>query len=473
MPPQPPIVRSPSHWFFGAAYHAQRDPFRWVTAWIQEYGDIFTITSPFGSATVLANPEWAHQILVERYSRYQEKSLSYIVLRMLMGNGLVTSSGDFWRGQRKLAQPAFHRRRLDAIFQMMVERSTACANQFAGAAESGEAIDVAPALSHLTLEIITRAMFSADVDGTASDVSSHINALNEYSIRLLRNPWLFLLPRKIPTPFTKADYAARTTLNRIVTGIIDQRRRRGGEHDDLLSMLLSACDEETGRGMSDDQLRDEVMTIFIAGHETTANAMCWLLYLVAQHPEIEQRLIAEIDAAWNSDRLTSGNLASFPYTRQVIEESLRLYPTIWSVGRRCGEDDEIGGHRIRKGMNIFVPIFHFHWSERYWPEPQRFDPDRFSAERRPPTEPMVYFPFGAGPRSCIGNHFAMQELIIMTAVFFRRFRFRLETGFTAELDPLITLRPKYGMRLRVLPREDGSDDGSESVSMPARIDAEI
>ena len=443
MPSSPPIVREPRHWLIGPAYYAQRDPLRWISQWVADYGDIYTITTPFGSGTVLGDPELARQVLADRYQKYSQKSASYIVLQLLMGKGLVTSDGEFWRGQRRLVQPAFHRRRLDALFAMMVERVTDCAMQLSGAA--GRTIDFVPWLSHLTIEIISRAMFSTDVKGSAGKVSTHIAKLNEYALLLLRHPWLFLIPRQVLTRFNPSLQA----MNRIVHGIIQSRRVQAETHDDLLSMLLEACDEETGRRMGDEQLRDEVMTIFVAGHETTANAMAWLVYLVAQHPEVEERLLAEIDAQWPAEDLSMAHLGAFPYARQVIEESLRVYPTIWSVGRSCVEEDDLGGYRVPVGMNVLVPIFHFHWSERFWSEPRKFDPDRFAADRRPANEAMIYFPFGAGPRSCIGNHFALQELMIMTLVFYRHFRFRIEPGFVVEPDPLITLRPKHGMRVHV------------------------
>jgi cytochrome P450 len=448
----PPIVKRPGHWLLGPAYHVRREPLVWIPKWIKEHGDIFTIVAPLGRATIVARPEWAKHVLADAYPRYQAKSRAYAVLRILFGNGLVTSEGDFWRGQRKLIQPAFHRQRLDAIFAMMVDRVTDCARKLADAARAGIATDVGPIFSQLTLDIIARAMFSTDVEGAAAQVSRHIATLNEYALRMLRQPWLFLLPRRFPTPFNHRQYHALRSLNEIVFGIIKSRRHHPDRHDDLLAMLLSACDEETGRGMTDQQLRDEVMTIFVAGHETTANAMTWLTYLVSQHPEVEQRLLAEIDGQWPAEGLTSANVTRFTYARQVIEESLRVYPTIWSIGRRCNEADEIGGFRIPEGMNLVVPIFHFHWSGRYWKEPQRFDPDRFSPERRPPADPMIYFPFGAGPRSCIGNHFALQELAIMTAILYRHFTFRLEPGFPVDMDPLITLRPRHGMTMLVSQR---------------------
>ena len=450
----PPLVNKPGHWLLGPSYYAQRQPLTFIPKWIQENGDIFRVTSPLGQATIVASPELARQVLVERYSRYQKKSRSYAVLRILMGNGLVTSEGEFWRGQRKLVQPAFHRRRLDALFSMMVERVNDCIQRLTPSASSGLPVEFTSLLSQLTLDIISRAMFSSDVQGAAADVSYHIATLNEYALRMLRRPWLFLLPRRIPTPFNYAQYRSLKSLNDIVHKIIQARRREPHAHDDLLSMLLSACEEGTGRGMTDEQLRDEVMTIFVAGHETTANAMAWLLYLLSQHPEIEKQVVAEIDARWPASGLTMENIQSFTYVRQVIEESLRIYPTIWSIGRNCTEADELGGYQIPVGMNVIVPIFHFHWSERFWPEPKKFDPTRFAPERRPAPDAMIYFPFGAGPRSCIGNLFALQELMIMTVLFFRNFRFTVRAGFKVEPDPLITLCPKHGMEMVLKPRMD-------------------
>jgi cytochrome P450 len=448
----PPLVMRPKHWLMGPIYYAQRDPLRQFPKWIEEYGDILRLKGAIGQAVILGSPELVKQVLVDRYAKYQQKSQSYIVLRILMGNGLVTSEGEFWRGQRKLVQPAFHRKRLDAIFGMMVERTLDTLANVGKVAASGKAFDIVPTLSHLTLDIISRAMFSSDVQGAASEVSRHIHVLNEYALRMLRNPLLFLLPKRIRLPGTWGPVGSLNSLHRIVGGIIQSRRKNPEERDDLLSMLLSACEEETGKGMTDEQLRDEVMTIFVAGHETTANAMAWLLYLVSKHRDVEEKLLAEIAAKWPAEGLTTANLQNFTYTRQVIEESLRVFPSIWSVGRRCTEEDSLGGYEIPAGMNMVAPIFYFHWSERFWKSPEKFDPERFTPERRPAADSMIYFPFGAGPRSCIGNHFAMQELMIMTVLFHRQFKFQVEDGFKVEPDPLITLRPKNGMRLAVTRR---------------------
>lgn len=439
----PPFATEPRHWLMGTAHYARQNPLKWIPHWADELGAVYMLHSPLGSAAVIGEPELGRQVMTEKYHSFIEKGFSYAVLRILMGNGLVTSSGEFWRGQRKLTQPAFHRRRLEAIFQMMVNRSQEAIGKLGN--QPGDP-DLAPFFSLLTLDIISRAMFSTDVGESAASVGHHIAVLNEKAIRALRQPWRFFLPRKFSTPFTAVEFEARNSLDRIVHGIISARRSEGGDsHDDLLSMFLSACDEETGRGMTDEQLRDEVMTMFVAGHETTANAMCWLLHLVSTHPEVAAKLHAEIDGA--GDALESGNTGAYPYLRRVIDESLRLFPTIWSVGRRCVRDEELGGYQIQKGTTVFIPIFRYHWSEKHWENPRQFDPDRFLPERNPPLG--AYMPFGAGPRGCIGTQFALQELIIMTVVFLRKFRVLPVPGFVVEPEALITLRPKHGMKLRL------------------------
>src|SRR5262245_3542961 len=219
MLPLPPRVTSPSHWLQGPTYYARREPLRWIPEWFKAYGDLYRITSPLGQATIVGAPALAQQVLADRYTRYQEKSRAYTVLRILMGNGLVTSEGEFWRGQRKLVQPAFHRRRLEALFAMMVDRVSETVTRLKPAAAAGQPLDLASLLSQLTLDIIARAMFSSDVQGAAAEVSRHIAILNEYALRLIRSPWLFLLPRRFPTPFTRVQYGSLRALNEIVRGI--------------------------------------------------------------------------------------------------------------------------------------------------------------------------------------------------------------------------------------------------------------
>jgi cytochrome P450 len=460
----PPVVDSPRHWLLGSAYYLRRDPQRWIPEWAGRYGDLFLVRMPMvGQAMVVTSPDLARRILVNKASCYQRKSRSYGVLRILMGEGLVTSEGDLWKTQRKLVQPAFHPRRLEALFAMKVERVNTMIADLRESSRSGSAFDVVPLLSRLTLDIISRAMFSSDSQGSARDVSHHIATLNEWALKALRQPWLLLLPRKLPLPFSSDMRRALEELERIVHGIIRERREHPGDHDDLLSMLLAACEESSGRGMSDAQLRDEVMTMYIAGHETTANAMAWILYLVSSHPEVEARLHEEIDANFPEGPLSLSDMAAFPYVRQVIDESLRLYPTIWAVGRCCTESHELGGYQITAGTNVLIPTFHIHWSEQGWENARAFDPDRFSPERRPPADSPHYFPFGAGPRGCIGTHFSLQELMIMTILLNRHFRFRVEEGHKVEAEFLITLRPKHGMRMVVSERTPQAPASARAV----------
>jgi cytochrome P450 len=217
--------------------------------------------------------------------------------------------------------------------------------------------------------------------------------------------------------------------------------------------LLDAKEEETGEGMDNKQLRDEVMTIFIAGNETSSNALSWMFYLLSQNPEAEQKMMAEINEKLDAGtELTFENLMQFNYVRMVIEESMRLYPPAWSVGRRNIEDDEIGGYHIEKGTNVLVPLFLFHRSAKYWDEPMAFRPERFAPDKRNNIDRFVYMPFGGGPRLCIGNHFAMLEMQIILILLYRHFKFELQPGFVAEEDPLITLRPKNGMKMKVSKR---------------------
>src|SRR5436190_1165411 len=212
----PPLVTSPCHWLLGPSYYARQNALLWISNWAKEYGDIFRLKSPVGQATVVTSPASARQVLADHYAHYQQKSQPYDVLRILMGNGLVNSEGEFWRGQRKLVQPAFHRRRLDALFVMMVERATDCVARLAPVAAGSRGVDLAPLFSQLTLDIISRAMFSSDVHGAALHVSRHIATLNQYALRMLRRPWLFFLPRRFPTPFNYPQYLSLKSLNEIV-----------------------------------------------------------------------------------------------------------------------------------------------------------------------------------------------------------------------------------------------------------------
>jgi cytochrome P450 len=370
------------------------------------------------------------------------------MLKLLLGNGLLTSEGEFWKKQRRLAQPAFHKQKLADLTALMVRRAQNEVDSMKGKAETGEYFDVAPQMTNLTLEIISEAIFSNGVDDKADLISQQITLLNQYATDKLNSP--IRLPALFPTPANVKERKAVKILDKIIYDIIDKRRKEGISKSDLLSMLLDARDEDTGEAMTNQQLRDEVMTIFIAGNETTANAMAWTLYLLSQNPEAEAKMIAEIDEKLDAGvELNFQNVLGFQYVRQVIDESMRLFPPAWIVGRRNMEEDEIGGYRIKKMTNVLMPIMYLHRCEKYWDEPLKFKPERFAPALKNNIDRYVYFPFGGGPRLCIGNNFAIMEMQIILILMYRKYKFRLKENFRVEPEPLITLRPKYGMMMRV------------------------
>lgn len=443
--PVPPFPKE-KHWLFGSAYLLKGRSLEVIRSFAAKYGDIISLSFPMNRVVVIANPEYAKYVLLENNKNYR-KSLAYDVLKAVLGNGLLTSEGDFWKKQRRLIQPAFHKRKLEELAGMMVKEAQRTADKFQQYADTGNAVDLAPEMTELTLEVISKAIFSDGVEDKADMVGKQISLLNQYAIDKVNNP--FRLPTVIPTPFNVKERRSMKLLNDVIEDIISARRKEESK-DDLLSMLIDMRDEDTGEAMDNKQLRDEVMTIFIAGNETSSNALAWMLYLLSQNPEAEAKMIAEIDSKLDSGiELNYHNVLGFEYVRMVIDESMRLYPPAWSVGRRNYEEDEIGGYRIMKNTNVLIPIMYFHTSEKYWDEPKKFRPERFAPEVRNQIDRFVYFPFGGGPRFCIGNNFALLEMQIILITFYRNFRFRLKEGFIPEPEPLITLRPKAGMWMTV------------------------
>lgn len=445
--PIPPFPKE-RHWLFGSGYLLRNRPVEQLTEFIAKYGNIFSLSVPINKIVVISNPEYARYVLLDNNKNYR-KSLAYEFLKMLLGNGLLTSEGEFWKQQRRLIQPAFHKKKLEDLTAMMVVRSEQTAQKFEKYIASGEYFDMLPEMTALTLDVISKAIFSSGVDEKAEMVSTQITRLNEYTIEKLNQP--LRLPPAFPTPFNIRERKALKLLNEVIEEIISTRRKEGVSKDDLLSMLIDARDEETGKAMDNQQVRDEVMTIFLAGNETSSNALTWTIYALSQNPEVEKKMIEEIDRKLDAGTpVNFQTVNEFTYVKQVLEESMRLYPPAWMVGRRPLEDDEIGGYRITKGTNVLVPIIYLHRSERFWKDPMKFDPDRFAPEKRNSIDRYVYFPFGGGPRLCIGNNFAMLEMQIILITLYRKMRFEIEPGFKVELDPLVTLRPKNGLRVKAV-----------------------
>ena len=368
--------------------------------------------------------------------------------KLLLGDGLLTSEGEAHLRQRRLTQPAFHRQRVAAYGAVMAAYAAARRDRW----RAGTVVDAHKEMMALTLAIVGKTLFDADVEDEAAEIGDALTTTFELFNFGFFLPFSERLSR-LPLPGTLRFRKARARLDATIYRLIDERRRSGTDRGDLLSMLLMARDTEgDGGAMTDLQLRDEAMTIFLAGHETTANALTWTWYLLSQHPDVEARLHAEVDSALGGRLPAADDLGSLPYTRMVLAESMRLYPPAWILGRRALGPFEANGYSIPARSIVVASQYLMHRDGRWFPEPERFDPERFSPERQSERPKLAYFPFGAGPRVCIGEQFAWMEGMIALATIAQQWQLRLEPGHRVALQPIITLRPKFGMRMIVQPR---------------------
>ncbi len=438
-----PLVRGLP--LIGSIRDLQRDALGFFERIRDEHGDVARVAIGPRHGVAVSDPRWIEQVLVDRVRNYTKKTRGYDTLRKLVGNGLVTSEGSFWLRQRRIAQPAFHRERI-AGFAALMRR--AADDMVARVPRDGTPFDVTAEMMRVTMRIVGEALLSTDVTADADEVGVALTELLHQAKE--RTQSLFLLPDVVPTPANRRFKRSLATLDRVVLGVIAERRA-GVDKPDLLSMLLHAVDEETGERMDDAQLRDEVMTIFVAGHETTANLLSWTVMLLAENPDAEEKLRAELgDGAQPLEELMR-----LPYLDAVLKESMRLYPPVWTLARYAESDDVLGGFRVHAGDIVFMSQWVVHRHPRLWPEPRRFLPERFVDEPEasaPGARPRyAYFPFSGGPRKCIGDFFAMLEAKIILAALLPKVRLRLVEGQRIVPLPTVTLRPLSGIRVRALP----------------------
>ncbi len=432
--------RLPGRHPLGAWSPLRADPLRFLTETAERHGDVVGFRIGPVRAMLLRHPDAIKHVLVDNNHNYDKQTRAYDVLRQFLGNGLLTSEGDFWRRQRRIAQPAFHRKRIASFAQTMVCDTLDMLARWDDDAGLGRSIDMAHEMMALTLRIVGKTLLSTDVHDAADQVGGAVTVLNEWADRALDS----LLPIGFPTPSTLRAKDAARTLDRIIGEII-ARRRAGEQAEDLLGMLMETRDAETGEAMTDRQLRDEVMTIFLAGHETTANSLAWTFYLLSTHPDVERRVRAELEAVLGGRPPQLDDLAAMPYLQQVIKESMRLYPPAWIVDRNTIADDEIMGYRVPAGTMLLMSPWVTHRHPALWPNPEGFDPERFTAAAEAARPRYAYFPFGGGPRQCIGNGFATMEAGLILATVLQRFRPWLVPGHPVVPEPLITLRPRGGL----------------------------
>ena len=439
--------------WFGSTFEAWKDPLRLMASAVRDHGHVVQFRfGPFDYVLV-DEPAGVKHVLVDNPKNYT-KSRNYEGLKLVLGEGLVTSEGDHWRRQRKLAQPAFHREKLAGFCATMGAATTEMLARWERA--DADTVDAHHEMMRLTFDIVGRTLFSTRLDEHADGIGKAIAVSLVFA-----NDWaesLLPIPTWIPTPKNVRFRRASRALDALVLDIIEGHRNAPEEKNDLLSMLMAAVDEDTGEKMSDAQLRDEVMTLVLAGHETTANALTWTLHLLSQHPEVARRLEAEADDVLGDRSVpTLDELPRLAFTKRVVEESMRLYPPVWAFERQAIEEDEVLGFRIPKRAIVGISPYTLHRHPAYWQNPEGFDPDRFADAAAAKERPRyAYLPFGGGPRTCIGNGFAMMEAQLVLAAVAHRWRLELVPGARVEMSPVVVLRPKGAVPMTLRRRSDAS-----------------
>lgn len=405
------------------------------------FGHIFRFKGLW-TTFILTHPTDIEHVLQTNAQNYR-KGRSYRVMRESTGDGLFVSEGEFWRRQRRLAQPAFHRGRLAGFAQTMIRATDEMLASWDSRFGRGEAFDVFAEMSALTLRIVGRTLFSTELSGETNAISRMLAIGQDFAIHRM---WqTFKLPISLPLPAHRRFRSAMREGDRIIYGMLDERRRNsaiGKQPSDLLAMLMEARDQATGERMSDQQLRDEAFTIMVAGHETTALTLAWAWYLLARHPHIERQLHSEIETVLGGRAPTFEDLPHLKYALMVVQETLRLYPPAWALGRTSINADEIGGYHVPANSEILLMTYITHRHADFWDRPDEFIPERFAPGQTTGRQRFAYFPFGGGPRLCIGNNFALTEAQLVLAAVAQTYRLRLVSPAAIEPDPTVTLRPR-------------------------------
>lgn len=424
----------------------QRDPLKFLTQAACQYGDVVHLHIGRQPLFLFNHPDLIRDVLVTQHRKFI-KSPVLRRTRVLIGDGLLTSEGDLHLRQRRLIQPAFYRQAVAEYGRVMVDYTLRASQRW----QDGQIVDMAAEMMRLTMGIVGQVLFGADVESEAPEIGRAITLLLDKFGRL-SNPY-FEIIESMPLPSNQQRRQAGLLLDETIRKMIAEWRASSTIRHDLLDMLLSARDED-GAGMSDQLIRDEALTLFLAGHETTANALTWCLFLLAENAWVENRLHAEIREVLGGCPPTADDVDRLVYTRQVLAEGLRLYPPAWIIGREALEEIQAGDYRLPAGSVILLSQWVMHRDERYFPQPKRFDPQRFTPQAQAARPRYAYFPFGAGPRVCVGEPFAWMEGVLLLATLVQRWQMRPAPGFKSGLQPLITLRPRYGLPMVLFQRPD-------------------
>jgi cytochrome P450 len=451
-PPKKQTAPGPrGHFLLGNLREFRSDVLRLVTESAATHGDIVRCRLGPQVLHLLNHPDHVAQVLQKRAANYDKNTRSSAAIRAVTGESLLTCNGEAWKRQRRMDQPAFHHQQIIGFAEQMTTATAAMIRSW----RDRPVLDISSEMARLTYAIVGQTLFSFNTGEDAATVEKAMRVILPHVFGRLGK--LFNWPGWVPTPANRRFYKSLAEVDQVVYRIIDQHRRaqENGQPDtDLLAMLMRVRDSETGTGLDDSQLRNETITFLLAGHETTANALTWTFYLISQHPEVERQLLVEITRVLGGRTPTLADIPNLTHTRNVIQESMRLYPPIWIIERRVIQEDVIGGYTLPAGSAVVVSPYALHRHPAFWDRPDEFDPSRFQS-----PAPAAYIPFGAGPRSCIGSEFAMLEAQLITAMVMQAFQLRLVPGHPVEPLPDITLRAKHGMMMTSQPRpHDESDE---------------
>ena len=443
----------PGYPLIGNLIEFRRDVLQLGVDAARTYGDVVRFRLGPHVIHLINHPAHVEHVLVQNQTNYDRATRSAAQIALVCGQSLLTTSGAVWLRERRLAQPAFQQRRIGAFVPVMTSATAAMLDRWVNHAREGRPLDIASELSRLTYTIVGKALFGADVSRDADIVEGALGTLLDHTYARLER--LVNLPLWVPSSPNRRFRDARLAIDRVVYRIINERRKGHEDHADLLAHLLRAVDGASG-AMTNEQLRNETITLLLSGHETTANALSWTLFLLATHPEIERRFRSELAAVLGDAREpTLEDLSRLEYTAMVINEALRLYPPIWILERRAIEGDLIGGYHIPGGSTVVVSPFILHRHEAFWPNPGSFDPERFAAAQITGRPPHAFLPFGAGPHRCIGAHFAMLEARLILVMLAQRYRLELVPHHPVEPKAGITLRLRHGLRMRPFEQRAG------------------
>ncbi len=428
--------------------HFKREPLHFLMSMAREYGDI--VHFRFGPHQVYQphTPELVREILVNQADKFHKWQLQKKVMGKVLGNGIFLSDDDVWKRQRKLVAPALHTKRIQHYAEIM----TLYTNRLVDSWQPGQEIDIAEEMLKVTMDIVAKSMF--DADGVSAEAQKLSNALRVVQDMIIREMTALIMPVPdwVPTPRNLRENQAMADLDEVVMDFIHKKRANTEDRGDLLSMLMQAVDDETGEPMNDEQVREEVITLFTAGYDTTALALAWAFYLLSLNRDVEERLVAEVKSVLGGRTPTLEDLQTMNYTDRVLKETMRLYPPAPFFPREAIADVEIGGYTLPKGSVVFISPYVIHRDPEFFPDPERFEPERFNPGYEERIPKYAYFPFGGGPRVCIGQSFALMEAEIILATIVQRFHLALVPGQDIIPEPTITLHAKHGIQLRIVER---------------------